>query len=880
MVKIQLETGYLEVKEGTVFPLNIGVADIRDLASRSGTFSKTITLVGSKNNHDLLNHYYDVNIVAGSFDINALTKCSVIQNGLPILEDGYLQLLSVNKLQQTQSHEEYIEYEVLVKDAQADFFTKLDNANLEDLDFTDLNHTYTAANVVSSWSNTIADGYVYPMGGSGDNVYPLKEFRPAVYAKLYWDRIHADAGFSYDWSTLSDAYFDKAIIPYNGDQANQDYSDYEVIADTTATIDGYQVAGTNQTFTEQLTSWTEELDAQFIFDAVNGEYDVPFYVTAGEQIGFSITMEYDVNLVNSTGATAYLVDMVSFGFGAYQYRPKVQIYNNGGQLISSGLQFPIDQRTIGSLGTGTTTIGSETITVNIPASNLEPADVLTLYAGIDVAQTGNIRWKDANSNLGNDVVVEVQLDITNIRIDVLPSANIIGSGSTIEVNNFIPRSVKQKDFVKSICQMYNLYVTIDPDNPNKLIYQHRDDFYDSGTEIDWTYKLAKDREQNLQFLPELTSKKLVLSYKQDSDEPNVTFFDAIREVYGQVEFTFDNEYARDTQTKELIFSPTPTGLTPFNAVVPLINGCTPKTNIRILLHNGTANCNPFNVYDYGTTGQTNLTSYPIISHFNDPFNPTFDINFGVCDYYFYDNIVLTNNNLYNLYWRRTIGQINTGKMLTAWFDLREDDIQTIQLNDKIRINNSWWHINKIIDYNANKRDLTKVELMSVDTEINFVDFPDVKPINPVSPVRPVRDIVNTYYNNNNVNLSAGSVTIKGIGNVVIEGVAGEIIGDYRTMEQDGSYVEKSNERRSVKYVSQDYECNEYDDVILAAGTVTITLPPTKSTNGIEIVVKNVGSGVVKVDGNSTEKIDGNLTYLLSPLDAIHLVSYSSNWLII
>jgi hypothetical protein len=70
MVKIQLETGYLDVKEGADFPLNFGVAEIRDLTKRSGTFSKSITLVGSKNNHDLLNHYYDVNIEAGTFNIN------------------------------------------------------------------------------------------------------------------------------------------------------------------------------------------------------------------------------------------------------------------------------------------------------------------------------------------------------------------------------------------------------------------------------------------------------------------------------------------------------------------------------------------------------------------------------------------------------------------------------------------------------------------------------------------------------------------------------------------------------------------------------------------------------------------------------------------
>jgi hypothetical protein len=50
--------------------------------------------------------------------------------------------------------------------------------------------------------------------------------------------------------------------------------------------------------------------------------------------------------------------------------------------------------------------------------------------------------------------------------------------------------------------MFNLYASIDSTQPNKLLLQNRDDFYDSGVEVDWTEKLAKDQEQELSFLPE------------------------------------------------------------------------------------------------------------------------------------------------------------------------------------------------------------------------------------------------------------------------------------------------------------------------------------------------------------------------------------------
>ncbi len=97
MVRIQLATGYLDVKEGTSFPLTFQVGDIRDISQRKGNFSKTIVLVGSKNNNNLLNHYYDVNIQAGTFDINAVTTCSVIQDGIPVMENASLQLTAIKK---------------------------------------------------------------------------------------------------------------------------------------------------------------------------------------------------------------------------------------------------------------------------------------------------------------------------------------------------------------------------------------------------------------------------------------------------------------------------------------------------------------------------------------------------------------------------------------------------------------------------------------------------------------------------------------------------------------------------------------------------------------------------------------------------------------
>ena len=792
-VQIQLESGYLDVKEGTAFPLNFGVADIRDVSKRSGAFSKTITLSGTKNNHELLNHYYDVNIQTGTFNINTLTKCSIIQNGIPILENAVLQLLSVNKKQTTAQYEDFIEYEVLIKDDASDFFVKLDNSELTDLDFTDLNHVVSSANIVASWSNDVTDGYKYLLGYQNTNNYTLKEAKPAIYAKTYFDRIFASQGFSYTWDTLSVDRFDKLLIPFVGDVKRDIYNNYLVQATAAKTFSTLF----NTPASSEVTNYTEIVDELNVFNPTTGLYDAPFTLSTGDSYNFEISINYSINLINSTGATAYLLDSLLGSFGSPNYttmyiRPFVSISKNGTEVSVTYLdviQSPI------TLANGTTLLDTKLKSVNIPISGVSLGNDLKVRIGahISVVPNANVApvgmsWRSSNvSPYGVPVSITTQIIAESITLKVLPSSTTIISGTTISLGGFVPNKIKQKDFLKSIFQMYNLYIESDKNNPNILKLSTRDNFVDSGTEKDWTYKLAKDSDQVLQFLPELTGKKIQLTYKQDSDEANKKYFDTTREVFGQIEFTFDNEYIKGVDKKELIFSPTPLLQTPFNAYVPSFTFAEPKVNLRILYDGGLKSCNTFNLYDYGTTGQTGLVSYPYAGHWDDPLKPSFDINFGLCDLYYYTGFQTTNNNLYNQYWRRTISQINSGKMLIAYFDLDELDIQTLKLNDKIRIDNSWWTINKIIDYSVNQKLLTKVELMSIDTDIDLAPFKTSIPkmVTQSENASIFQGISNAVNNSINAIDSSAQAIVMGSGNVIGSGLKGMWIGNDLTPTDDG-----------------------------------------------------------------------------------------------
>ena len=826
MVKIQLATGFLDVKEGTAFPLNFQVGDIRDISKRQGNFSKTITLTGSKNNNNLLNHYYDVNIVEGTFNINALTTCAVIQDGIPIMEDCSMQLTGVVKTQVTDGYEEQVTYEVLIKDSKADFFTAIANKELTDIDFSDLNHPYDAFNVVLGFDNTVVEGFKYFLPASSDAIYNTQEFKPAIFAKTYLDRIFQDAGFTYDWPTLSYDRFEKLLIPYNGGPDNFDYADYLVRAEILAlTIPS---SSSSQGVTDigagsylgpsnkiNITGWTELEDPQNIFNPITGVYTTPFIISSlnAQQYDYNITMSYQVNIVNTNAsacfgsynnaaAAVFYAPYLSVSAGASPLIP-INLYTNstppsGFNFGNNAIQCPLSVPAL-----STTNILTQNIQCTIPLSYplLNNGSLGTL--GITVLQqvlqttgnnpTNNFRKWRVGSVTGvypAANTLRVQVVISSIQITIVPNSSVYTIGGTIDVNDYVPKKIKQSDFIKGIFNMYNIYAQVDSSQPNKLLLQSRDDFYDAGAEVDWTAKLAKDQEQNLSFLPEITSKKIILTYAEDKDNPNTTYSNATNNIYGQAEVIFDNEYVKEVTTKAVLFSPTPIIKTVFGAYVPMIAGSAPETNIRILydkteVGQPLATCGQFYIYDYLSVGMINQTNYPLVGHFDDPLTPTFDINFAVCDFYYYQPTNLTDNNLYNRYWRRTMGQINNGKMLTAMFNLKEPDIQAMKLNDKIRIDNSWWNINKVIDYDANANKLTKVELISIDSEVNFTPFmgpsgPNIP--NPPASTGPIQMLAMTKLNttkmvNTNVFGNQATATVRGRGNVIVGGTRSVVVGD-------------------------------------------------------------------------------------------------------
>lgn len=869
---------YLDLDDKTAIPLNFAISEIRDISKRKGTFSKSITVPSTKNNNKILNNYFDVNIQAGTFDINKLQRCAIIQNGIVILDNAIIQLVSVNKSETNSASFDSITYTLLVKDTTSDFFTTINNKYLNDIDFSELNHVFTGSNVISSFNNTVTDGYKYVMPYNSpdldtvgaDAQFNLEEFAPAIYVKKYLDKIFASAGYSYSFPTMDDpdVRLSNLLIPYNGDvvrTSREESSIYTASANrtlatgltgTTAPIHMTLFGSFNSTSyfpgyvpnTGALVPNNETNDPNGDYNPITGTYVTPNVPSTTNSIKAKYTVEYEVKVVN-TGGTKYFCGHKGTSnppfFNVYdtlvgvmrEIIPTVTVMDNTTPFniqnvatnnriyIPHGTAFPI----------GTTILGTSTQTFETEIPGLTPGHSITLKSGLDYfsyyTSTNTPAWQYNNQcwNFYNTPIPELRYNqggsttpaigislvhtIKNVYVTYTSALDgDYGFNVPLKMNKFIPQKIKQSDFVKSLFTMFNLYIEVDPTIPNRLNIFKRNEYYDSGKIVDWTNKLVKDKAQEIKFIPEITNKKQIFTYKQDQDWANTRYKEATNEVYGQAEFIFDNEYVKETTTTELIFSPTPVANTSFGAVCPIWNGQAPQNNIRILFDGGELSCGSYTIQNYPTNIISN-TTYPCITHWDKPTAPTFDLNWLPCDFYFRsDNYGAdTNNNLFNLHWRRTMEQINSGKIMTAYFMIDAYDIQTMKLNDKIRIDNSWWNINSIKDYDANAKGPTKVELISIDEnlEIPFV----VQQSTPLAKGSPILSVLNDLAKSKipfvNTILSNGNVTITGRGNLITSNVSNvTIFGDNNAISSNATVSGSNNIVNSPAIIQGDFNTVE------------------------------------------------------------------------
>jgi len=211
-------------------------------------------------------------------------------------------------------------------------------------------------------------------------------------------------------------------------------------------------------------------------------------------------------------------------------------------------------------------------------------------------------------------------------------------------------------------------------------------------------------------------------------------------------------------------------------------------------------------------------------------------------------------------------------MLTAYFNLREDDIQSLKLNSKIRIDNSWWTINKVIDYDCNAQNLTKVELMSADTEIDLAPFKKGN-VTPTTVGDLSSHTGSIHFDNSfvgNVVPGTSVSAIYGQGNVIQPNVNGIIVANNKMLDQTGIVTERIaadvaniralNLSGAAVFKLLNIDANYYittDDYCLVAtppAAITVYLPLTSVVGQVLVIKSTTYNTFLNTNGST---IDGS-----------------------
>ena len=106
-------------------------------------------------------------------------------------------------------------------------------------------------------------------------------------------------------------------------------------------------------------------------------------------------------------------------------------------------------------------------------------------------------------------------------------------------------------------------------------------------------------------------------------------------------------------------------------------------------------------------------AYPYLGHFDNPQQPSYDLNYGQTTGLYYEEDTVTNNNLYSSYWENMLSEISDrdSRIITGSFYLTPFDIADFRFNDNIFINGQYFKVNKIMNYDPTKEALVKIELI-------------------------------------------------------------------------------------------------------------------------------------------------------------------------
>lgn len=656
-----------------IIAITYSSADFRELGVNRGVYSKTVKMPSTKVNDTFFGMSFGVTN-EGFFD--PLIKVPIQISEIEFY--GTLQLKSVEILGgQTQG------YSVNIFGDLTDWASLIGETSIRDLVWhTGRSHRLDEETISASWTHTgLNDTYTYPLISYGNFLQDkdpsesidVAFWRPAFFALPIIKNIFKEIGYNFISTGIESTPFRDAILLFTSKDIEA--SDKVVIANT----DGFSFIAdinndlnVNTLFSRtDLKFFNEIQDNGGLYNNDTGIYIVPADDSYDINIDFNIkAVVTDHRSTRSSSTELVTVRIVFLDLDT----DKTIVLSDTKTYLKGSIEDVI-------IVNGTFTLKKDS----------------RLKLSVETIQENQTRIRVT------EFILTSEEDIKSNNIKITPRLSTLTSGDLL-VHSKVIQNIKKIDLIKEIMKMGNFRILTN--NQSKTVEFVQEGNFLLSTPEEWSDKVDESKPVSLSLIQNQGAKELTWNYNNDTNDGFINDkTDRQDKEWAKSEIQLESEYRKGTNNvHSSVFSSTIDGIGGDGLRVPVMSTQELKqdeviprgdfeTNFtnRILIYHGLVDG------DF-VIDNVSKTQYPQSSFNSDTLNLSWDSVNGI--------------GLVDRYYQNAIQRLNKSRLYTGWFFLNDLDISTLDFRKPKIINGVQYYLNKVIDYQLNTNQPTKVELIS------------------------------------------------------------------------------------------------------------------------------------------------------------------------
>lgn len=739
---------FIDLYDDEPVTISISAAEIYDITQKNSAFSQSFTVPGTKNNNDIFNYYYDLSSIPTTFNPN--NKFETI-----MMWDGYEIMRGNIRLEGVVVEKDDIQYEITFYNQVGDLAANIGDKFLAQLNLSGLSHPYTEEVITYSQQDpnlmplTGATNYSYQNGKTmwglynigyvyltGDSVNflttPLVQFtpvsggtysplngyfdfsgtpvndfyfKPTIQIKTLYEEIVKQAGYSIESDFFDTSYFQRFYMPLK-------FLD-ETIYPANAQLPCYTIEQSAQTVSSGIRNYIDPLNNRICNNLGWSANTQGFIIPSQNALG-----AYTWRISYTVEATNFCSPIFSNDAAAVLYWDD-NLTNPGYEIFASYLGC-----------TGQTPPQQINLELTIETSG-NPLFVSFYFAG-------------------------QQTLVTNFRAEIINAPKFLVSGQTIDYAiEFPPNDYKQIDFITSINRYFNLVVVPSPDKPDVLIVEPIVDYYGKGAVLDWTKKIDHLQPKSIKPTTSIINGTLNYNFQLDQDYANQNYKTASNRIFGTDKVNLNIDYKNQSTNFDLIFS-SPIDITILSSFANMLTlSSFSKVNQKDQGGKPIFNFLPFKILPRVVFRGLTLPNenWGFVSGVTSSFQEWYSNQYGnVQDYDHFTNInrfttypfnynnfshyinwrgsdqttiqpaefAFLADDLYDIYYKDYIDDLTSleNKVYSAKIYLYPCDVKELKFNEKILVDNNYYRINKIDNFNLLEPSIADIELIKFTRDYN------------------------------------------------------------------------------------------------------------------------------------------------------------------